>query len=71
MIRLGRPKFVEQVPGYECNRCGESLACVTQAEVLQVNTHRLLHLAIQWDKSLKQTTGWITDADGGIRPVMD
>jgi hypothetical protein len=71
MIGLGRQKFVEPVLGYECNRCGESLACVTPAEVLQVNTHRLLHLAVEWDKSLKQATGWITDDDGGMRPVTD
>ena len=71
MMRLGRPKFVEPALGYECNRCGESLPFVTPAEVLQVNTHRLLHLAIEWDKSLKHTTGWVTDADGGMRPVTD
>ena len=71
MMRLGRPKFVEPVLGYECNRCGESLACVTPAEVLQVNTHRLLHLAVEWDKPLRETTGWITDDDGGMRPVTD
>ena len=71
MMRLGRPKFVEPTPDYECSRCGESLACVTPGEVLRVNTHRLLHLAVEWDKSLKQTTGWITDDDGGIRPVTD
>lgn len=71
MMRLGRSKFVEPVLGYECNRCGESLACATPAEVLQVNAHRLLHLAVEWDKSLKETKGWITDDDGGIRPVLD
>jgi hypothetical protein len=71
MIRLGRPKLVEPVLDYECNRCGESFACATPSEVMQVNTHRLLHLALEWDKSLKETTGWVTDDDGGMRPVTD
>jgi hypothetical protein len=71
MMRLGRPKFVEPVLDYECNRCGERLACASPEEVLQVNTHRLLHLAVQWDKSLRESTGWVTDEDGGMRPVTE
>ena len=71
MVRFGRQKFVEPVLDYECSRCGESFGCATPDQVMQVNSHRLLHLAVEWDKPLRQATGWIMDDDGGLRPVTD
>jgi hypothetical protein len=71
MVGLRRSKFVEPMIDYACPRCGESFACSTPEEVMRVNCHRLLHLAVEWDKPLKQATGWITDDDGGLRPVAD
>ena len=71
MMRLGRPKLIEPVLEYECTRCGESLPCATADDVMQVNTHRLLHLAVEWDKPMKEATGSITDDDGGMRPVTE
>ena len=70
-MKLRRQKFPESRPDYECSRCGESLACDTLEEILRVKTHRLLHLAVESSHSLRLTTGWVTDADGGMRPVTD
>jgi hypothetical protein len=73
VLRLPRRarKQAEPIPNYDCPRCGASLSFSKPEDKLNVSEHRVLHLAVQWGSGLRQTTGWIKDADGGLRPVVD
>jgi hypothetical protein len=61
----------EQAPDYLCPRCGQLVAGLTSDDNLTIARHRALHLAEEWRASLDQSTGWIEDPDGGLRPVVE
>jgi hypothetical protein len=56
---------------YICPWCGEAVDQQGPDDDLTVNKHRLLHLAKEWGDSLEDSTGWIMDEDGGLRPLAD
>jgi hypothetical protein len=73
--RLGRVRKMDeqagQVPDYLCPRCGQTVPRLSPGDYLSTSEHRALHLAEQWRASLDQSTGWIEDPDGGLRPVVE
>jgi hypothetical protein len=55
---------------YRCTRCDDIFPCNTHDEYTVIGMHRVLHLCIEWEKSLREVTEWTVDPDGGMRPVV-
>jgi hypothetical protein len=59
----------ELPPTYLCPRCGQTVGSLSAGDYVTIRDHRILHMAIEWGKSLDKATGWVMDDDGGLRPV--
>ena len=61
METVSRQKLANLNLSYHCPRCGDTYDCATEEGLFDAGTHRLLHLAGAWKRSLWPTTDWVTD----------
>ena len=48
---------------YHCPRCGDTYDCATEEGLFDAGTHRLLHLAGAWKRSLWPAADWTISRD--------
>jgi hypothetical protein len=63
MRLLAHPKLGEH-RFYTCPRCNDSYPCATADDLLDLATHRLLHLASDWKRSYGPAPSCVTGARG-------
>jgi hypothetical protein len=45
---------------YNCPRCGDTIECSTEEDIFDAGTHRLLHIAGAWKRSLPAASRLLT-----------
>ena len=64
MKLVGRQKFANPNLTYDCPRCGDTYDCATEEDLFDVGTHRLLHVAGAWKRSLWQPAAAFAEREG-------
>jgi len=63
MNLIGGQKLANPNLTYDCPRCGDTYDCATEEGLFDAGTHRLLHLAGAWKRSLRPATERLAEPD--------